>query len=205
MKILGALPGRAWTFEEVLRSVLRQPPAVRNPLLRTAYEHRCLTDGVLFTFLTVPERRRVEILHWDAVVADRDYLKAEPFDPRLAVPKYLGGVIREARDGGGGEKVKLVKLSRGSLFVYAEAKAFRTLNARHPGAEWRLSSGVYWKKPLVLLRADGWSSGEVLGSLAPIPLDLVREVEQAPRRMIRRRQGGLWSYEIYETSHEGKS
>lgn len=169
MKIEGVIPKKGQSFDNLLHSLTHR--ADRNKCLKTAQSFHFYTNSQLLTKLSQDEWSKIHKLHWDYLMIDSSYRSETLFDIRTIAPKYLSDEIRSARYVGGNVKHQIVQLETKRRQVFVEAQPFITLFDRHPNANWYFSWGSdYWKKPVVLLRGQGFFAGELLGLLPTVPL-----------------------------------
>ena len=172
MNILGTIPKGGCTFEELLQRICaRNPRRLGRQLLKTSQSTGFLTDNSILSKMTEKEAIELGKKHWDALLSDERYPDAEVFRLELALPRHLGTEIESARYVGGNKKVRLVLLQGSGLEAFVDCHSFSTLQARHQESTWWFAARNHDERPVVLLKSKGFFKGELLGTIATIPLE----------------------------------
>jgi hypothetical protein len=204
MKVLGSIPRKGVSFEGMVQALARRPD--RNQCLKTAQHFQYFTNDQLLTKLSREEFERVHQLHWDALVTDSSYQEAKVFNLQQVLPATLSDKIKEARYVGGNEAHQIVLLRGGKhREVFVEARSVNTLLERHPNSDWFFAWGKeYWKKPVVVVSANGFFAGELLGLLPTIALPSdTRTTTSGLKSRHLVREESEWKYKPMEEHHVG--
>lgn len=169
MRVVGEIPAKGRSFEELLFRLGNYSRESHRKLLKTANSTGCLVDYDLITLMGGEERSEIAKQHIKLLSSGDAYVSTQELNLRQVLPTRLGAGVKTAEYAGRGKEYSLVLLKGGGVEHLVEARAFLTLRRRHPGALWRFARGSdSWKKPVVLLEDGGMDDGSFLGAVSPV-------------------------------------
>lgn len=199
MKISDNLPGKARSFEEMVRVLGFRESQLRCRLLKTIRFSNFFTDDVILSKLTPNENQKLDQLCTEAAVSEEHYQSAEKYPISELIPKEIGPEVKSVEFAGGNDKIQFLLLKGWKREAFVEADYFHTIQKRHSDARWFFSNETdFWKKPIVLLDIFNEEStdAELLGIIATIAIEPTKTIEwkSASNKWIRHKTERSWRY-----------